>query len=501
MNDAEALRGRAQTQHPSSVDQALVKVRQRLTKLSRLMNTPDATRLVLGLLYLSRAPRAASVPGVPTWSWLLSQSAGLDSGIRVAVTKCLAHWLPAIEDRDAGAGTVSLVPVPPVGSERLLHALIRDIGSAQQVGPLLDQCLRDLSAAQADGSNYFTPGDMARLMVGAAVPQDGDSVLDPVCGSGSLLVESHRYVHERVGLNPTMSLQGREQHAPSAQVAHMNFVVRGITAHIFPPGDSLAEPEPERHDVILANLPFNQPNWVSEDMTEHGARRSVRPAPTDPRWPEEPPPRGSANAAWIQHIVHAMAPSGRAVFLMADTVATSRQTTPRRLRERLLRDDIVECVIALPPRVFGQSKATACLWVLNKDKRARPGWGALDRCRQVLFINARRAFEPVPESRARRLGDKNTASILTTLAAWRGLPEAGAATAPYSDRAGWARSCSTEEIADRAYSLMPTSYAVEPPNLERDTRSRIEQLKLELADQFNQMRDLEIRLLGALEEI
>lgn len=490
-----------QAESASSLDEMLAKVRRHRTHLSRLMNAHDATRLVLGLLYLSRTAHAAPGSGVPTWSWLLSHPAGRGSGIRAAVSKCLSHWLPLTDEPGADVGTRSLMPVPPPGSEGPLHALVQAIGSTQRVGPLLDQCLRDLSADQADGSHYFTPGDMARLMVGAAVPRDGHRVLDPVCGSGGLLVESHRYVRERVGLNPAMSLQGKEQHAHTSQVARMNFAVRGITAHVFPPGDSLAEPEPEPHDIVLANLPFNQRDWAPEDKTEQGANRSTPPLPVDPRWPEEPPSRGSANSAWIQHIAHALAPAGRGVFLMADSVANSRQPVTRRLRERLLRDDLVECVIALPPRVFGHSKAPACLWVLNRDKSARPGWGVLDRRRQVLFVNARRAFEPVPESRARRLGDKNTALILTTLAAWRGLSENGAAASPYNDAAGWSRSCSTEEIADRESSLMPTSYAVEPPSPERDTRSRIEQLKLELADQFDQMRDLELRLLDVLEEI
>ncbi|WP_393080085.1 N-6 DNA methylase [Streptomyces sp. LN704] len=496
-----ALGGHVQTEGASSLDEVLAKLRRHRTHLSRLMNAHDATRLVLGLLYLSRTAYAAPGTGVPTWSWLLGQSAGRGSGIRAAVSKCLSHWLPAADEQGADVGTRNLMPVPPSGSEGSLHALVQAIGSTQRVGPLLDQCLRDLSADQADGSHYFTPGDMARLMVGAAVPRDGHRVLDPVCGSGGLLVESHRYVRERVELNPAMSLQGKEQHAHTSQVARMNFAVRGITAHVFPPGDSLAEPEPEPHDIILANLPFNQRDWTPEDETEQGARRSAPPVAVDPRWPEEPPSRGSANSAWIQHIAHALAPAGRAVFLMADSVANSRQPVPRRLRERLLRDDLIECVIALPPRVFGHSKAPACLWVLNRDKSARPGWGVLDRRRQVLFINARRAFEPVPESRARRLGDKNTALILTTLAAWRGLSENGAAVAPYNDAAGWSRSCTTEEIADREYSLIPTSYAVEPPSPERDTRSRVEQLKLELADQFDQMRGLELRLLDVLEEI
>ncbi|MGW4385339.1 N-6 DNA methylase [Streptomyces sp. NPDC004685] len=498
-----ALGGHVEAEGASSLDEVLVKVRRHRTYLSRLMNAHDATRLVLGLLYLSRTAHVAPGTGVPTWSWLLGQPAGRGSGIRAAVSKCLSHWLPAVDEQGADVGTRSLMPVPPSGSEESLHALIQAIGSTQRVGPLLDQCLRDLSAdhAQADGSHYFTPGDMARLMVGAAVPRDGHRVLDPVCGSGGLLVESHRYVREQVELHPAMSLQGKEQHAHTSQVARMNFAVRGITAHVFPPGDSLAEPEPEPHDIVLANLPFNQRDWAPEDKTEQGTRRSALTLPVDPRWPEEPPSRGSANSAWIQHIAHALAPAGRAVFLMADSVANSRQPVTRRLRERLLRDDLVECVIALPPRVFGQTKAPACLWVLNKDKSARPGWGVRDRRQQVLFVNARRAFEPVPDSRARRLGDKNTALILATLAAWRGLSENGATASPYNDAAGWSRSSSTKEIADREFNLMPTSYAVEPPSPERDTRSRVEQLKLELADQFDQMRDLELRLLDVLEEI
>lgn len=500
MSGTDAVRGRTQTSQSPSPDQALVKVSQHLKQLSRLMNTPDATRLVLGLLYLSRAARAGSGPGVPTWSWLLSQSAQRSSGIRAATTKCLSHYLPAIEDMDADAGTMALVPVPPPGSEELLHALIEVIGSAQRVGPLLDQCLRDLSTAQADGSNYFTPADMARLMVGAAVPRDGHRVLDPVCGSGGLLIESHRHVREQVGLSPAMSLRGKEQHGPTSQVARMNFAVRGIAAHVSPPGDSLAEPEPERYDIVLANPPFNQRDWRPQDRSAQGDRRSS-PVHVDPRWPEEPPSKGSANAAWVQHIVHALAPAGRAVFLMADNVANSRQATTRRLRERLLRDDVVECVIALPPRVYGHTPAPACLWVINKHKGARAGWGLLDRRRQVLFINARRAFETVPESRARRLGDKNTALILGTLAAWRGLTGNDASAEPYEDEEGWSRSCSLEEIARREHSLMPTSYAVESRVPERETQSRIRELKLELVDQLDRMHDLEARLLDALEEI
>ncbi|MFE9649426.1 N-6 DNA methylase [Streptomyces sp. NPDC006365] len=394
------------------------------------------------------------------------------------------------------------MPSLPPNIDMPLRKLIQAIGAVRQVGGLLDQCLRKLSDAQARGSHYFTPHDIARLMVGVAVPQDGHKVLDPVCGSAGLLVESHRYVRERVGLHPTMSLLGKEQHAHTSQVARMNLAVRGIEALIFPPGDSLAEPETETYDIVLANLPFNQPAWAAEDRKDRPSGEGPQGrASVDPRWPDEPPPKGSANFAWILHIAHALAPQGRAAFLMADIAAKSPQPAARKLRERLVRDDLVECVIALPPRVFGHTDTTACLWVLNRDKSARSDWGSTDRRGQVLFINARRAFENVPGSRARRLGDRHADRILTTLARWRGIAKDDSADVLHRDEPDWSRSCSTDEITDRRYDLMPTTYAAEPPGHESSTRSRVDELKRELIEKLDQVHALEPQLLDALEEI
>ncbi|MEH0471803.1 N-6 DNA methylase [Streptomyces sp. B21-097] len=482
---------------------ASAEVGQLTADLSRLMNSHDAARLVLGLLYLSRTAHVDSRFSVaPTWPWLLGQAAKEEVPIRRAVSQLLAHWLPTVDAEGNETGIGDTVPSLPPNIDGPLRRLIQAIDAVRLVGDLLDQCLRNLSAAQARGSHYFTPHDIARLMVGVAAPQDGHRVLDPVCGSAGLLVESHRYVRERVGLNPTMSLVGKEQHAHTSQVAHMNLAVRGIEALVFAPGDSLAEPEADPCDIVLANLPFNQPAWAPENRKDRHSREGRWDRPSiDPRWPDEPPPKGSANSAWILHIAHALARQGRAAFLMADIAAKSLQPATRKLRERLVRDDIVECVIALPPRVFGHTDATACLWVLNKDKSPRPGWGSVDRRGQVLFINARRAFEPVPGSRARRLGDQHTKSILTTLATWRGIAENRATSTSYGDEPGWSRSCSAEEIARRKHDLMPTSYAVEPAGPERDTRSRIDQLKLELVEKLDQVHALESRLLDALEEI
>lgn len=177
---------------------ALAQVRQQRARLSRQMNEPDAARLVLGLLYLSRTAHPAARPGLPTWAWLVRQAAKDSSFMGSDVRNCLVHWLPQTEAGD-GSTTRDSIPAMPQGTDAPLRTIIRAISSVQQVGTLLDESLRDLSADQAREDRYFTPPDTARLIVGTVAPQDGNSVLDPVRGSGGLLVEAHRYVRDRVG--------------------------------------------------------------------------------------------------------------------------------------------------------------------------------------------------------------------------------------------------------------------------------------------------------------
>jgi type I restriction enzyme M protein len=114
---------------------------------------------------------------------LLGEASERSSPIGPSVSACLAHWLPSTDTNGDGMGTGELTTVSPQNADEELRGLVLMIDSIKPVGTLLDQALRDLSAEQARGSNYFTPGDMARLIVGAAAPQDGHRVLDSVRGS------------------------------------------------------------------------------------------------------------------------------------------------------------------------------------------------------------------------------------------------------------------------------------------------------------------------------
>lgn len=362
-----------------------------------------------------------------------------------------------------------------------LRGLIKAIDRTDALGELLDQCLQDMSATQAKGGHYFTPRGVARLMVALVAPQDGHRIYDPVCGSAGLLIDSVRHVYERTGLDAKLSLTGQDLHAGTLQIAQMNLAVHGVEAHLELPVDSLAQPTNASYDIVLANPPFNMAPWGPEPL-----RRG------DPRWPDDaPPPRDNANHAWILHIAHALAPQGRAAILMADGAATGVRPIDRRIREQLIRDDLVECVVALPPGLFPHTRISCCLWVLNRDKRPHVEWGPSDRRDMVLFIDARKAYETTGSRRQRRLTPEGVAKIRHTLDAWRGSATTGQPHAAYQDEIGWCHAGSGQEIVVHEHDLLPTLYTAEPAAEGVVERQLVEELTEELYSRFDEAHALE----------
>lgn len=467
----------------------------RLTRaLAERLNAQDACRTVIGLIYLRN--RAREQPegiwgGGPSWAWLVAQTRKPQL-LGPRVQECLSAWLPAGLGADGVDMRRDFVPSLPATVDIHLRQLIGAVDRVERVGDLLEQCLEDLSSAQAKGGHYFTPRDIVRLLVGAVAPQDGQRVLDPVCGSAGLLVEVERQVREQTGLRTNVLLTGRDLHANTLQIARLNLAARGVEADLGLPVDSLARPAEAQYDIVLANPPFNMGPWMSSDSGRH-----------DPRWPEEaPPPRDNANYAWILHFVHALAPQGRAAFLMADGAATGLRHAERRIRELLVRRDLVESVVALPPAIFPHTRNSSCLWLLNRDKSPHRGWGREDRRGQFLFIDARRAKELVPGTRQWRLAPDSVRKILETLAAWRGpSPADGTAWLGYKDEPGWCVSSTVKEVAACGFDLLPPLYTSELDNGDPTVLYRVEALREGLYEKFGQAHALERDLRRVLDEL
>lgn len=476
---------------------------RRVTKgLADRMNAQDACRVAIGLIYLrnkaqtrllgAEEERGAGESGERiSWRWLVDQTAK-PSRLGPDVRRCLSAWLPESLRSEDGDAVGNFLPRLPPTVDDHLRTLIRDIDQTDRVGELLEQCLDDLSVAQARGGHYFTPRDIVRLMVEAVAPQDGHRVLDPACGSAGLLADAERHVRERTGLRPNLVLTGRDVHADTLQIARLNLAARGIRAELGAPTDSLAQPIRDTYDIVMSNPPFNMPAWSARP-----------PHDDDPRWAgSAAPPQDNANFAWILHIAHALAPQGRAAVLMADGAATGLRRAEHRIRERLVDDDLVECVIGLPPGLFPHVRISCCLWLLNRDKSPHRGWGQADRRKEVLFINARGTYESVPGARQRRLAADGVEKILRTLAAWRGeTPTYGGAPTRYEDEPGWCSSLSAEEIADREYVLLPVVHALEPADEQTAARERLDELKWELYSKFEESYAIEHDLRRILDEL
>jgi type I restriction-modification system DNA methylase subunit len=130
-----------------------------------------------------------------------------------------------------------------------------------------------------------------------------------------------------------------------------------------------------RADFVMANPPFNMKEWkdgVADD---------------DVRWKYGVPPASNANFAWLQHMVHHLAPNGSMALLLANGSMSSNTNNEGEIRKALIEADLVECMVALPGQLFTNTQIPACVWFLTRTKAARNGWR--DRKGETLFIDAR----------------------------------------------------------------------------------------------------------------
>jgi len=219
----------------------------------------------------------------------------------------------------------------------------------------------------------------------------------------------------------------------------MNLAIRGIDGQIAH-GDSFHN---DRHpdlkaDFILANPPFNVSDWRGELLRE------------DKRWRYGVPPAGNANFAWVQHLVHHLAPTGLAGFVLANGSMSSNQSGEGEIRKNLIEADLVDCMVALPGQLFYSTPIPACLWFLARDKKNRR---FRDRRGEFLFVDARTLGRMVDRTH-REFTDEDIARIAATYHAWRGEKDAS----DYADVPGFCKAATLERIRKHGHVLTPGRY-------------------------------------------
>ena len=321
-----------------------------------------------------------------------------------------------------------------------------DARSKDVIGRVYEYFLSQFASAEGKkGGEFYTPRCIVKLLVEMLEPYRG-RVYDPCCGSSGMFVQSVEFIRAHATGNGNggrargdISVYGQESNYTTWRLAKMNLAIRGIEGQIAH-GDSFHN---DRHpdlkaDFILANPPFNVSDWGSERLTD------------DKRWPYGVPPKGNANFAWVQHIVHHLAPNGTAGFVLANGSMSSKQSGEGAIRKNLIEADLVDCMVALPGQLFYSTQIPACLWFLARDR----GGGQLrDRRGNVLFVDARKLGRMVDRTH-RELTDEDIARIADAYHAWRSEDAAGV----YTDIPGFCKSAELEEISKHGHVLTPGRY-------------------------------------------
>jgi type I restriction enzyme M protein len=318
--------------------------------------------------------------------------------------------------------------------------------STDVLGRVYEYFLGQFAGAEGKrGGEFYTPRSVVRVLVEMLEPYTG-RVYDPCCGSGGMFVQSEKFVQEHGGRIGDIAIYGQESNYTTWRLAKMNLAVRGIDSDIRWNNEGSFHKDELRDlkaDHVLANPPFNVSDWGGERLRD------------DVRWKYGIPPVGNANYAWLQHIVHHLAPFGTAGVVLANGSMSSNQSGEGEIRKSMIEADVVDCMVALPGQLFYSTQIPACLWFLARDKsNGQAGKEHLrDRRGLVLFIDARKLGVMVDRTRC-ELTDEDVKKIANTYHAWRGEKNAG----KYADLAGFCKSATKEEIQKQGYVLTPGRY-------------------------------------------
>ena len=336
------------------------------------------------------------------------------------------------------------------------------------------------SAEGKRGGQFYTPRSIVKTLVAVLSPHHG-KVYDPCCGSGGMFVQSEEFIEAHGGKIGDVAIFGQEANPTTWRLAAMNLAIRGIDFNLGrEPDDTFRRDQfPDlRADFILANPPFNISDWWHASLMG------------DARWQYGDPPAGNANYAWLQHILHHLAPNGRAGIVLANGSMSSSQNSEGEIRAAMVDADVVEVMIALPGQLFVNTQIPACLWFLVKKKTRRKG--------EVLFIDARKLATMISRVQC-ELSEAAIDRIAQTVGAWRG--EAGYGS--YQDEAGYCRSVKLAEIAEHGHVLTPGRYvgaeAVEDNGA--DFATKMQGLTEKLGEQMAKGAELDLlirRKLGGL---
>jgi type I restriction enzyme M protein len=303
-----------------------------------------------------------------------------------------------------------------------------------------------------------------------------------------MFVQSERFIEMHEHRKGKISIFGQESNPTTYKLAKMNLAIRGIDAKI-ELGDTLMNDKfPElKVDYVIANPPFNVSDYNINKAETH-------------KWKYGIPPTGNANYAWLQHFISKLAPYGTAGIVLANGSMSSEIATEGEIRKQLIENDLVDCMVALPPQLFYNTQIPACLWFLARNKT---NGKFRNRSNEILFIDARELGSMISRKQ-RELTDKDIAKISDTYHNWRNKSEPGfSGLNDYHDVPGFCKSVTIDVVRKNNYILTPGRY-IDFAAAEEDGQAfeeKMQQLTATLKEQMQKAQKIDESIKDNLKKI
>lgn len=257
--------------------------------------------------------------------------------------------------------------------------------SSDLLGDAYEYLIKQFAAdAGKKGGDFYTPREVERIIIGILKPHQKDHIYDPTVGSGGFLLESYNYLKDKSSeqIARTLYLYGQETNISTFAIAKINMFLHGLDSSDIRRGDTLANPQflnslgnLQTFDIVVANPPYSIKDWEFELFKNDKYGRTAG---------FDQPPQKNADYAFVLHILKSLNVNGRAGVVLPHG-ALFRGGSEGRIREQIIKNDLLEAVIGLPPKLFYGTGIPAAILIFNRNKSE-------EKMNKILIIDAEKHF-------------------------------------------------------------------------------------------------------------
>ena len=315
------------------------------------------------------------------------------------------------------------------------HLSTRKLGNKDYPADLMGDAYEILLKKFADDSKaqageFYTPRSVVQLLIRILDPKPGESVYDPACGSGGMLIEAvHHMNHSNLCCG---KIFGQEKNVTNAAIAKMNLFLHGAADFNIMQGDTLREPkilaggELAKFDCVIANPPFSLEKWGSVEWSSDKFGRNIWGTPSD----------SCGDYAWIQHMIKSMGPGNSRMAVVMPQGILFRGNEEGKIRKKLVESDKVEAVVTLGDKLFYGTGLSPCFLIIRNLKPA-------EHSARILMIDATKILT---QKRAQNILSQEDVDRIFQL------------YTDYKDVEDYAKVVTLDDVKAKEYNLSPNRY-------------------------------------------